>query len=195
MRGCGHPLPVARFVQNLFVSPMRCLVLSLVFFVAASSARAAEPFTNFNVVLLQPSAVLEERVASIDAMADYIKAIEAAARDAVAASAVKQSTGGYLVVAVRPGEQSKVWLDFDALLDLEIRKQLVTKAQAVKPFEARKGPVVFALKVALWGGKETKRPAPLPPEWKKAQQGGAPLEVGALAEAVWDDQPQPVPAP
>ncbi len=200
---------------------MRFLVLSLVFFVAALSARASEgpqetsstfpppkgvsqlgndpsltrePFTNFNVVLLQPSAVLEERVASIDAMADYIKAIEAAARDAVATSQARQSTGGYLVVAVRPGEQSKVWLDFDTLLDLEIRKQLVAKAEAVKPFEARKGPVVFALKVALWGGKETRRPAPLPPEWKKAQQGGVPLEVGALAEAVWDDQPQPVPA-
>jgi len=165
---------------------MRILVLSFVVLLAAFNARAAEPFTNFNVVLLQPSSVLEERVASVDGMADYIKAIEAASREAVVASPAKQSVGGYLVVAVRPGLQSKVWLDFDALLDLEIKKQLVAAVQAVKPFEARKGPVVFALKVAIWGGKETKRPAPLPPEWKKAQQGGAPLEVGELVEAVWD---------
>jgi len=165
---------------------MRFLVLSFAFLLAAFNARAVEPFTNFNVVLLQPSSVLEERVASVDGMADYIKAIEAASRDAVAASPVKQSVGGYLVVAVRPGLQSKVWLDFDALLDLEIKKQLTAAVQAIKPFEARKGPVVFALKVAIWGGKETRRPAPLPAEWKKAQQSGSPLEVGELVEAVWD---------
>ena len=165
---------------------MRFLALSISLLLAAFSARAAEPFTNFNVVLLQPSSVLEERVASVDGMADYIKAIEAASREAVAASPAKQSVGGYLVVAVRPGLQSKVWLDFDALLVLEIKKQLTAAVQSVKPFEARKGPVVFALKVAIWGGKETRRPAPLPAEWKRAQQGGAPLEVGELVEAVWD---------
>lgn len=165
---------------------MRLLVLSISLLLAAFNARAAEPFTNFNVVLLQPSSVLEERVASVDGMADYIKAIEAASREAVAASSARQSVGGFLVIAVRPGLQSKVWLDFDALLDLEIKKQLTAAVQAVKPFEARKGPVVFALKVAIWGGKETKRPAPLPAEWKRAQQGGAPLEVGELVETVWD---------
>lgn len=165
---------------------MRFVVLSFALLLAAFNVRAVEPFTNFNVVLLQPSSVLEERVASVDGMADYIKAIEAASREAVAASSARQSVGGYLVVAVRPGLQSKVWLDFDALLDLEIKKQLTAAVQAVKPFEARKGPVVFALKVAIWGGKETKRPAPLPAEWKRAQQSGAPLEVGELVEAVWD---------
>ncbi len=165
---------------------MRFLALSFALLLAAFNARAAEPFTNFNVVLLQPSSVLEERVASVDGMADYIKTVEAASREAVATSTAKQSVGGYLVVAVRPGLQSRVWLDFDALLDLEIKKQLIAAVQAVKPFEARKGPVVFALKVAIWDGKPTKRPAPLPSEWKRAQQGGAPLEVGALVEAVWD---------
>jgi hypothetical protein len=58
---------------------------------AHAAAPGAEPFTNFNVVLLQSSKVLEERVASIDAMAEYIKAIEAAAKEAVAASAVRQA--------------------------------------------------------------------------------------------------------
>lgn len=170
---------------------MRFLVLLVVSLLAAFSVRAAEPFTNFNVVLLQSSSVLEERVVSVDEMADYIKAIEAASRQAVAASPARQAVGGYLVVAVRPGQQSRVWLDFDALLDLEIRKQLIAAARAVKPFEARKGPVVFALKVAIWGGKETRRPAPLPPEWKRAQQSGGPLEVGELVEAVWDQAAAP----
>lgn len=166
---------------------MRLLLLIACLFMAVSNGRAAEPITNFNVVLLQPSSVLEERVSSVDAMAEYIKAVQAALREAVIASGASQSVGGFVVVAVRPGLRSNVWLDFDALLDLEIRKQIATRVKAVKPFEAFKGPVVFALKVATWGGKETKRSFPSPPEWKDATRGGAPLEVGELVEIIWND--------
>lgn len=166
---------------------MRWLLLSLLLFAATSGARAAEPLVNFNVVLLQPGSTLEERVPSVDVMAEYIRSVEAAARKAVIASKARQSLGGFIVVAVRPGLKSKVWLDFDALLDLEIRKQIIEMAQAVKPFEARKGPVVFALNVAIWGGPRTKRVAPSPPEWKKVAPGGAPLEVGEVAEAAWNE--------
>lgn len=166
---------------------MRWFLLSLLLFAATPGASAAEPLVNFNVVLLQPGSTLEERVPGVDVMAEYIRSVEAAARNAVMASKARQSLGGFIVVAVRPGLQSKVWLDFDALLDLEIRRQIIDGAQAVKPFEARKGPVVFALNVALWGGARTKRVAPSPPEWKKVTRDGAPLEVGALAEAAWND--------
>jgi len=166
---------------------------------AAGGAHASEPVTNFNVVLLQPSAVLEARVASVDALAEYIKAVQGALREAVAGSEAqertRQSVGGFIVLAVRPGLQSRVWIDFDQLLDLEVRKQIALKVGAVKPFEAREGPVVFALKVALWDGKESKRIAPLPAEWKRsaaaasgaAAPGAAPPEVGALVESIWND--------
>jgi hypothetical protein len=166
---------------------MRTLILSICFLMAAACARAAEPITKFNVVLLQPGSVLEERVPSIDAMAEYIRAVEAAAREAVVASGARQSVGGFIVVAVRPGMRSNVWLDFDALLDLEIRRQISTRVKAAKPFEALKGPVVFALKVATWGGKEPRRAVPSPPEWKDASPGGAPLEVGELVERLWQE--------
>jgi hypothetical protein len=120
-------------------------------------------------------------------MAVYVRSVEAAARNAVMASKARQSLGGFIVVAVRPGLKSKVWLDFDALLDLEIRKQIIDGVQAVKPFEARQGPVVFALNVAIWGGTRTKRVAPSPPEWKKVAPVGAPMEVGELVEAAWNE--------
>ncbi|HSW23514.1 MAG TPA: hypothetical protein VLJ62_12155 [Burkholderiaceae bacterium] len=137
-------------------------------------------------MLLQPSAVLEERVPSVDAMADYIKAIEAASREAVLASALRQSTGGFIVVAVRPGQKSKVWIDFDTLLDSELSRQIITRATTVQPFEARQGPVVFALKVGLWGGRESRRVAPSPPEWKAAtKQAGRALDVDSLIRRVW----------
>jgi hypothetical protein len=178
--------PTGRFIHSSQVLPMRWLLLSLLLF-GAAGARAAEPLVNFNVVLLQPGSTLEERVPSVDAVAEYVRLIEAAARNAVLASKARQALGGFIVVAVRPGLKSKVWLDFDALLDLEIRRQIIEMTQAVKPFEARKGAVVFALNVALWGGARTKRVAPSPPEWKKVAPGATPLEVGELVEAAWNE--------
>lgn len=166
---------------------LRTLVASFCLLAATTCARATEPLTHFNVVLLQPSSILEERVASVDAMAAYIRAVEAAAREAVLASGSRQAVGGYVVVAVRPGLQSKVWLDFDALMDLEVRRQITDRVSEVKPFDAVKGPVVFALKVATWGGKESRRPAPTPPEWKSATRGGTPLEISELVERIWHE--------
>jgi hypothetical protein len=165
---------------------MRRLLIVLFLLVAATCARAAEPITVYNVVLLQPSSVLEERVPNIDDMAAYIRSVQAASRDALLASPARQSSGGFIVVAVRPGPQSKVWLDFDALLDLEIRQLITTSVQAVKPFAAVKGPVVFALRVGLWGGNQPKRPMPAPAPWKKRAQGG-PLEIDQLVEGTWDE--------
>jgi len=165
----------------------RLFLLSLLALIATTSAQAAEPFKSFNVVLLQPNAVLEQRVPSVDAMAAYIQAVQAASREGVVASGSAQAASGFIVVAVKPGLKSKVWLDFDGLTDLEIQRQIAARVQAVKPFEAAQGPVVFALKVATWGGKESRRTLPSPSEWKAASAEGAPVEVGELVERVWRD--------
>jgi hypothetical protein len=167
------------------LSRLRVLLL-LLLWLATPWVQAAEPVTKFGVVLLQPSSVLEERVPSVDAMAEYIKAIEAASREAVLASPLRQSAGGFIVVAVKPGQKSKVWLDFDTLLDMELSKQLTASVTSVRPFEARQGPVVFALKVAVWDGRESKRIAPAPSEWKAAtKQAGRQLDVDTLMRRVW----------
>lgn len=158
----------------------------MLLWVAAACAWAAEPLTKFGVVLLQPGPVLEQRVASVDAMADYIRSIEAASREAVLASQLKQSTSGFIVVAVRPGQESRVWLDFDTLLNFETSQQIVAKITAVKPFEAHKGPVVFALKVAVWDARESRRVAPSPAEWRAAtRKAGHQLDIDSLVEKVW----------
>ncbi|MCW5658365.1 MAG: hypothetical protein KIT60_11735 [Burkholderiaceae bacterium] len=153
---------------------------------AAAAVRAAEPFTKHNVVLLQSSAVLEARVASIDAMAEYIRAVEAAAREAVIAAGSTRPAAGFIVVAVQPGARSRVWLDFDAAPTFETGRQLMTRIGAVRPFEARNGPVVFALKVGLWDAFESKRVAPSPAAWKAAMhKAGKPLEIDELMELLW----------
>jgi hypothetical protein len=155
----------------------------------AAFAHAAEPFTKHNVVLLQSSAVLEARVSSVDAMAAYIRAVEAAAAQAVRAGASQRPAAGFIVIAVRPGPQARVWLDFDAPPpSFDTSRALVAHIAAVKPFEVRDGPVVFALKVGLWDAFESKRVAPSPVEWKAAKnKSGQQLEIDALIEQVWRD--------
>jgi hypothetical protein len=59
--------------------------------------------------------------------------------------------------------------------------------KTIPPFDVTEGPVVFALKVATWDAKESKRVAPSPVEWKKASGKGKPVEVGQLVEKVWND--------
>jgi hypothetical protein len=153
---------------------------------AARFALAAEPFTKHNVVLLQSSAQLESRVASIDAMAAYIRAVETAAKEAVVAAGTTRPAAGSIVVAVMPGARSKVWLDFDAAPAFETSQQLVSRIGVVPPFEARGGPVVFALKVGLWDAFESKRIAPSPAAWKAAtQKAGRQLEIDELMEMLW----------
>src|SRR5262245_953300 len=100
---------------------------------------AGEPFTKHNVVLLQPSSVLEARVVSLDAMAQYIRNVEAAAKEGVLAARSTRPAAGFIVLAVQPGERSRVWLDFDSPPSFETGQQLVAKINAVKPFEVRNG--------------------------------------------------------
>jgi hypothetical protein len=154
--------------------------------VAAVLAHAAEPITKHNVVLLQGSSVLEARVASVDAMAQYIRAIESAAKDAVVAARSERPAAGFIVVAVQPGARSRVWLDFDEPPSFDTSRQLVDRIRAVPPMEVRNGPVVFALKVGLWDAFESKRIAPSPPQWKAVtQQAGEQLEIDELMDRLW----------
>jgi hypothetical protein len=167
---------------------MRALLMTLFTAFVVPLASAAEPVTKHGVVLLQSSALLEERVASIDAMAEYVRAVEAAAREGVLASPSKRPAAGFIVVAVKPGERARVWLDFDASPNFQTSRQIVTKVGALKPFEARKGPVVFALKVGLWDAFESKRVAPSPAEWKAAtEKAGRQLELDQLVDTVWPE--------
>jgi hypothetical protein len=167
---------------------MRALLFSLLVSIVVPHASAAEPITKHGVVLLQSSALLEERVASVDAMAEYVRAVEAAAREGVVASPSKRPAAGFIVVVVKPGERARVWLDFDAPPNFQTNRQMVAKIGALKPFEARKGPVVFALKVGLWDALESKRVAPSPAEWKAAtEKAGRQLELDQLVDTVWPD--------
>lgn len=160
--------------------------LSLLLCVFSGAACAADALVTFNVVLLQPDFVLQERAPDINALAGYIKAVEESGRAALIEQEQHPTSSGFIAIAVRPNQKSNVWLDFSPPLPPNVANSLVSQIRAVKPFAAHRGIVVFALKVGTWGGREVTQATPAPAEWTAvAKKVGRPLEVGELVDLVW----------
>lgn len=152
------------------------------------TATAATPYHSESVMLLQPDSVLQERVPSVDALANYIKAVQATSDQALSGQA-PSPTGGYLVLAVRPGGQSMVWLDFKPALPAPTAAKLRAAILAVPAFEAQNGVVVIALNSSLWGAPASST-FTSPQEWTDAMRGhDGPMEVGELVDKVWPGRP------
>ncbi len=176
----------AQAVGTITLMWIQCLAL----FLAAAfalSAQAVEPLKRLSVVLLQPGEVMEARGADSDALATYMKALESAAFDAVKAQPDQVPIGGFLVVALKPGERSNAWLDFRPEIKPALATRLVDSLKAVHPLPV-KGVVVFSIKVSLWGGREPAAMAPAPLEWREgAKRLGERPEVSVLVEKLWPD--------
>lgn len=69
---------------------------------ASGSALAAETYHVENVMLLQPDFMLQERV-RVDELAQYIRAVNTAAKASLENVADPAPSSGFLVMAVRPG--------------------------------------------------------------------------------------------
>jgi hypothetical protein len=148
------------------------------------AALAATPYRTESIMLLQPDFVLKERVPSIDSLSSYIKAVQSSAELALSDTPPTPASG-YLVLAVRPGGQSMVWLDFKPALPEPAAAKLRAAVLAVPAFEANNGVVVFALNSSLWGGPAASG-FPNPHEWSKAmEEHDEPMEIGDLVDKVW----------
>ena len=149
------------------------------------SAVAATPYKTESIMLLQPDSVLKERVQSTQSFADYIKASQSAAETTLSSEAPTPSSG-FIIFAVRPGSQSRVWFDFNPELPVETTNRLRTAIQAVPAVPVKGGTVVFALRTTLWGAPSA-RGFPNPSEWSNAMKGRSePMEVGDLVDKfVW----------
>jgi hypothetical protein len=119
--------------------------------------------------LYQPDEVLQQRLPSPEAFAQYGKALD----QAVADFAKDQTLSGQalsLFVAVRPGGQSRFWLEFapDGVPE-EARQDLLRRLEAVPPPEVH-GPVALASYLLLWGGPGTRENlfSFIPREWTEA---------------------------
>ena len=146
----------------------------------------AEPFVLQNYVLLQPDFVLRERVGDVKDLAAYLKSIETAANVLLVQVPKPTPTSGFVVVAVRPGGDSRVWLDLSPDLPADIDGNLRSTLQRIAPFAARNGVVVVALNVTFWGAPRSDKKTPWPAEWKKSAESlNEPVETGDFVDRMW----------
>lgn len=151
----------------------------------SGSAFAAKPYTMQGVVLLQPESVLRARVKVAD-LSSYIQAVTDTAEKSLADTSKAVPTAGFIVIAVRPGGQSKVWLDFSPKLPVAAAARLRFSLEKVPPFPVKEDVVVFALKSSFWGAAPTVREMPSPTEWNEAAKSlKNPIEIGELVERAW----------
>ncbi|MET0519057.1 MAG: hypothetical protein ABW005_09505 [Burkholderiaceae bacterium] len=178
-------------MPDLRLSRRRCLLgLALGLNLGPSASLRAEPlpFRAYDVVLLQPGEVYEQRTAGSEAVAAYLRSVGDEAQRVLAEARPAMPNAGFIVVAVKPQRQARVWLDFERPLAADFVPLLSGRLRALPALEVKNGPVVFALKVGLWGGAEPRRQAPAPADWREAaRKAGHPLELGELVDAVWAD--------
>jgi hypothetical protein len=135
-------------------------------------ATAAEPFAVKKLVLYQPNEVLVARLGS-DAgpLGGYIKQIEIRESTVFANAGQHPGTSGAIVVAVRPGKQSRAWIVLGSnSIPAALVSQIKAEAEAVLPVSVQRGPVAFAILFDAWGGgqpvTDAAHPIPVPPEWR-----------------------------
>lgn len=182
------------WVFQMRLSAVLALAAAITLAPAARAADAAVAATRWqNLVLLQSERVIHQRASSPEAVVDYLTRVQAATDAAATALPATPSTG-YLVIGVRPGGRSRVWLDFEPALPAESAARLRAAAEAVPPFAARHGVVVVALGAALWGGGpgQSLQPLPSPAEFRAtAAAAGRSLEVGQLVDRLWPADVEP----
>ncbi len=171
---------------------LRTLILALLLVVSNRASLADDALKLSHVVLLQPESVLQARSGNPEALGTYLKAVIASTSRAVATLAERTPGGGFIVVAVRPGDQSRMWLDFEPKLTGPTLGAIRQAFRTVQPPPVTGGPLVVALKVSLWSGPVPDRQSPMVPEWRRAVvEAGKPLEVGDLVGRIWDDAESP----
>ena len=150
------------------------------------SAHAADEPPKFPITLLQPDWMLQQRVPSVPLLVAYIKSVEIQFMAVLKRHPPLPPTSGYLVIAIRPGQQSNAWLDYEPALPSAVSKEVVQSVRSVMPPSVRGGPVAFAVKMGLSGGVAPLEAMRAPAEWKAvAERAGRPLEVDELVERAW----------
>ena len=152
-----------------------------------STAHAVEPLMQHDVVLLQKGEIIEQRVdGGSDAMAAYLKTLGAAESETMRANPAQIPSAGFIVVAVRPDNQTRTWFDFKPALADATMAALRHTVEATPTVRVKNGQVVFALRVSVWSDKPPKAYVPAPQEWKDAGKGMTPKpDVDGLVDKVW----------
>jgi len=154
---------------------------------ATCAAHAVQPLVQHDIVLLQKGELIERRVdGGADAMSAYLKTLGAALTDTMRANPSQIPSAGFIVVAVRPGNQTHTWFDFRPRLSDKTAAALAQAVAATRTMPVKSGDIVFALRVSVWNDKPPTAYAPAPQEWKDATRDMHPKpDVDTLVDMVW----------
>ena len=168
---------------------MKLIVVTLIFLFSPPLSAASACQTE-GIILLQPDFVLKERVLSSESLSNYIKVIQATVETTLNGEP-PSPTSGHIVLAVRPGGHSMVWLDFKPSLLHSTAAHLKTAVLAVSPFPVKNDVVVFSINLTLWGAIPT-QVFPSPFEWNKVVEGHTnPMTVDDIVNKVWPPKTNP----
>ena len=153
----------------------------------AAAAQAVQPLVQHDVVLLQKGEIIQQRVeGGADAMAAYLKTLGEAETETMRANTAQIPTAGFIVVAVRPGNQTRTWFDFKPALAEATMAALRHTVETTPTMPIKSGEIIFALRVSVWSLNPPKAYAPAPQEWKDAARGLAKKpDVDTLVDMVW----------
>lgn len=150
------------------------------------------PFSMKTLILYQSDEILKERLATgADMLAKYAMRIEAEANKIFLSTNPSQRYSGAVVITVKPGGQSRVWLALgDNDLPDTLKNTLLEKLTAIKSIPVKKGPIAFALKFDAWGGgKPLEETFPIPDEWRKVMKNQADSIIPDAPLAIlWPDK-------
>jgi len=167
-------------------SALRPLIATLLV-AASAAAHAVQPLVQHDIVLLQKGEVIEQRVdGGADTMSAYLKTLGAALTDTLRANPSQIPSAGFVVVAIRPGSQTRTWFDFKPRLADRTMAALAQAVSATPTMAVKSGQVVFALRVSVWSDKPPAAYAPAPQEWKDASRDMHPKpDIDHLVDMVW----------
>jgi hypothetical protein len=173
------PRPANRFSPRLLAA---ALALA-----ATPFAHAVPPLVQHDVVLLQKGEIIEQRVdGGADAMAAYLKTLGEAETETMRVHPQQLPTAGFIVVAVRPGNQTRTWFDFKPALSEATMAALSHTVETTLTMPVKTGEIIFALRVSVWSDKPPKAYAPAPQAWRDASRGVTPKpDVDTLVDMIW----------
>lgn len=155
----------------------------------ASAPAAAQDtvWLNDGVVLYMPDPVMKARIAVSD-LSPYMQAVDAAAVAVVEAQQGQAGTSGMLLVAMRPGGQSKAWVvTGQPPMSDTVSAALVAAAEAVPVPKVNEETVLVGIKFHAFGGgtEPVSAGPPIPRDWYShfSKHGG--LLDDELMSKVW----------
>ena len=174
---------------------IKLLACVAAFVVGAHAGIAATGYRMDGIVLYQPDHVLEARLSDRATFVNYIRALDRVCVDFFVDEVRPETL--HVVIALKPGRQSRVWFVSSTRADVKALAGLREKLEEVPAIEVFGGPVAFAIVGAIAGGDgkpladDKDFHPPVPKEWRDAVKDvpGVVEVPDGYVRAVWPDTP------